>query len=208
MKIPDGLTEQDVLNVISKVVRRLASKFKFGYHEIDDIKQQAYIEAHAGLEKYDGIRPLENFIWTHIRNRLFNFKRDNYERPGTPCDSCEFIGGNGCQKHADMIDCEQYNNWVNRNIRKKNIVCPIELGNVCDENEDNMKTYDHVDDDITFREIKKIIDKRLPVDMRGDYVRMLYDVRIPKQRRIEIQEEIIHIVRESEYGEETWGSES
>ena len=33
-------------------------------------------------EKWDRIRPLENFISVHISNRLKNYKRDNYFRLG------------------------------------------------------------------------------------------------------------------------------
>ena len=40
------------------------------------MKQQAAIFALEGLEKYDNKRPLENFLWTHVRNRLFNYKRE------------------------------------------------------------------------------------------------------------------------------------
>lgn len=38
-----------------------------------------------GLEampRYDSSRPLENFLYTHISNRLKNLKRDKYFRPG------------------------------------------------------------------------------------------------------------------------------
>ena len=33
-----------------------------------------------GLDRYDSNKPLENFMYAHINNRLKNFKRDNYYR--------------------------------------------------------------------------------------------------------------------------------
>ena len=96
MKIPDNHSEQEVLDVIDGIANRLCYKFKFGYHSPEDMKQQARLFAWEGLEKYDGKRPLENFLWTHVRNRLYNFKRNNYSRLEKPCDTCEFYISKKC----------------------------------------------------------------------------------------------------------------
>lgn len=77
MKIPPGMTEEQVLTTLETVVDRFKRKYKFGSYTEDDIKQEAYILCLAALEKYDGIRPLENFLSVHLRNRLFNFRRNN-----------------------------------------------------------------------------------------------------------------------------------
>ena len=77
LHIPSNMTEEEVIETIERVATRLCRKFRFGYHEVDDIKQQASLFAWEGLEKYDEKRPLENFLWTHVRNRLYNFKRNN-----------------------------------------------------------------------------------------------------------------------------------
>ena len=81
LKFPSNIPEEEVLEIIEIVATRLCHKFKFGYHTAEDIKQQARMFAWEGLDKYDEIRPLENFLWTHVRNRLYNFKRNNYSRP-------------------------------------------------------------------------------------------------------------------------------
>ena len=72
------VTDEAFLEALNIVTKRLVYKFKFGYHEIEDMKQQAAVFAIEALEKYDHKRPLENFLWVHVRNRLFNFKRDNF----------------------------------------------------------------------------------------------------------------------------------
>ena len=89
MKIPKGMTEDEVLSSIDLVANRLASKFRFGYHSIDDMKQQARIFALEALDIYDNTKgtTLDTFLWLYVRNRLCNFKRDNYERP-KPCLNC------------------------------------------------------------------------------------------------------------------------
>ena len=86
-----SIDENELLNVIDIITKKLAYKFKFGYHDIEDMKQQISIFAIEGLKNYDHKRPLENFLWTHVRNRLFNYKRDNYQRPDKPCYSCPLL---------------------------------------------------------------------------------------------------------------------
>ena len=93
-KHKNKITEQELLDTIDIITKKLAYKFKFGYHQIEDMKQQISIFALEGLENYDNKRPLENFLWTHVRNRLFNFKRDNYQRPDKPCKTCPFYDPN------------------------------------------------------------------------------------------------------------------
>jgi len=77
MKIPKGMTEQQVIETITKVADRQAAKFRFGYYEVEDMRQEAFIIAMDALDRYDEKRPLENFLAVHVNNRLKNFKRDN-----------------------------------------------------------------------------------------------------------------------------------
>ena len=78
MKIPNGMTEQQVIETINKVISRYIYKFRFGYYESEDIRQEAFIIAMEALERYDEKRPLENFLAVHVKNRLSNFKRDKF----------------------------------------------------------------------------------------------------------------------------------
>lgn len=63
-----------------KIVKRVASKYTFGYFEVEDIEQEAYLIGLDGLSRWDEKRPLENFLQVHISNRLKTFMRDNYYR--------------------------------------------------------------------------------------------------------------------------------
>lgn len=74
------MDEQQTLETITRVAKRLAPKYVFGYYGQEDIEQEAILMGYDALKRYDGIRPLENFIYTHINNRLKTFKRDNYYR--------------------------------------------------------------------------------------------------------------------------------
>lgn len=141
-----GIDENMFLNVVNIISKKLIYKFKFGYHDYEDMKQQAYIYALEGLSKYDHKRPLENFLWTHVRNRLFNFKRNNYQRPDKPCLTCPLYDKaykcsiNQCSEYANKYDCELYSAWAKRNDRKKNIMKPQSIDSSIDysSNENNL----------------------------------------------------------------------
>ena len=48
--------EEDFLKALDIISKKLIYKFKFGYHDIEDMKQQAAIFALEGLENYDNKR--------------------------------------------------------------------------------------------------------------------------------------------------------
>lgn len=127
-KLSNQVSEQELLDTIDIISKKLAYKFRFGYHEVEDMKQQISIFAIEGIENYDNDRPLENFLWTHVRNRLFNYKRDNYQRPDKPCLTCPLYDkfcadpDKDCLKYKHKADCETYQNWHSRNNSKKNLM--------------------------------------------------------------------------------------
>ena len=199
MNIPKGMTADEVTAIISKIAKRLAPKFKFGYYEVNDIEQEAFILGIEGLKDYDEVRPLENFLWVHIRNRLKNLKRNEFERHDKPCLRCRVDAYDkiqGCSQYEDPMACKPYKKWHCRNQTKKNLMAPIGFDNVRDEQEERMKIYHQVDDIIANRELQDIIDDKLPIYLRADYLRLLSDVHISKPRRVKVQEAIREILTE------------
>jgi len=79
--IPKGMTEQEVIDIITKVAYRFCNKYRFSYFESDDIFQEAFILGMEGLNRYEEGRPLENFLAVHISNRLKNNIRKHEGRP-------------------------------------------------------------------------------------------------------------------------------
>lgn len=169
------VSEQDLLNTIDIISKKLAYKFKFGYHEYEDMKQQITVFALEGLKNYDGIRPLENFLWTHVRNRLFNYKRDNYQRPNKPCLTCPLydpqkkVSSSQCSKYKDKNDCELYNSWNERNSVKKNLMylTGVEDYSLIDKPNDKESSNDY----LANKEILDILDKELLGEEREIYLR-------------------------------------
>lgn len=168
----------DDLDIILKVCKRLAPKFTFGYYDVGDVEQEAFIIALEGLKEYDGRRPLENFLSVHVRNRLINFKRDNYCRPSSDGDSEQV------KRKREM---------------KKFLMEPLNLHNIQDERESNMRaSYDLVED-LEYDEVLSLIDRHLPGELRPDYLRMRDGVTVPKHRRQKVYNAITEILHEYNY---------
>lgn len=169
------VSETELLRVIEVISKKLAYKFKFGYHEIEDMKQQISIFAIEGLKNYDHKRPLENFLWTHVRNRLFNYKRDNYQRPDKPCLTCPLYDPNkkqsssACLKYQNKDDCELYAKWSVRNSSKKNLMYWSTI--------EEIKDYSNIFTDdsslnINDKEILDILDAKLNGEYRIIYLKL------------------------------------
>lgn len=200
LSLPNGVSEEEFLIVLENISKRLGHKFKFGYHSYEDMKQQAAIFALEGLEKYDNSRPLENFLWTHVRNRLFNFKRDNYQRPDKPCLSCPLYdpkfkkSSSQCEKYANKSDCELFSAWETRNNSKKNIMKPVGIEDIEDYHHSNKKSI-NVSDTVFSQEIIDILDAKIPSLYRETYLKLKYGEKVSKtdlNKILPIIREILH----------------
>ena len=201
------MSEEEVLQVINNVANRLAGRFKFGYHDLDDMRQQARLFALEGIDRYDEKKwkkPLENFLWTHVRNRLFNYKRDKYERPDKPCLRCpigayDLTCASECQEFEDKLECAPYKGWVIRNESKRNLMKPIEISSVQDSigHENNVKYCPDFGFDFDVGEIKKVLNDYLPIEYRHDYLKLLGGIHIPKTKRLKLIEVIRNILDEN-----------
>lgn len=113
--------DNEVLDAINEIAKKLAPKFVFGYYEVADLEQFARCEAIKVLPKYDGVRPLKNFLFCHMRNRLYNLRRDELYRPTCPCKLCS-NKVEGETLHEGGLYCTKYKRWLHRNRSKRSIM--------------------------------------------------------------------------------------
>ena len=178
-----NVSEQELLETIENISKKLSYKFKFGYHETEDMRQQISVFALEGLEKYDYTRPLENFLWTHVRNRLFNFKRDNYQRPDKPCVTCPFYDklcankDMDCKEFSNKQDCELYKGWYDRNNAKKNLMY---LNTIEDLRECIPMSSKGSERSGEANEVVKLLEEELTGEHRTIYLKLKYGARVYK----------------------------
>lgn len=159
MNIPENMTEQQVMDTITLVCDRIAPKYTFYGYDISDIKQEAYIICIEALNRYDGIRPLENFLSINLSNRLKTFVRDNF-----------FISTSheGRKKVSQPAQLDFENSIV-----------------------DDAGTYENSYDKLDMMDRIRVIDEYIPANVRMDYLKVVNDVYVSKQRR----EEVISIIK-------------
>ncbi len=170
MNVPKGMTEQQVVDQINIVCNRISPRYTFYGYTVDDIKQESFIICMEALNRYDGIRPLENFLSVNLSNRLKNFVRDNH-----------FLG--------------------NDNTERQKVYQPAQLeyeDGIVDEEGKYSITYDQ----IQYDEMINAINTYLPANVRMDYLKMINEVYVTKQRREEIIDIIKSILEEHGYDEE------
>ena len=179
-KLPHNIDEKEFVEILHRIVKKLGYKFIFGYHSFEDMYQQAAIFAIEGLEKYDSSKPLENFLWTHLRNRLFNFKRDNFKRPDKPCLNCPLydkdyaVSDNQCSKYSQVLVCSLYKKWYIRNSSKQNIMKPTSL-----ENEKVVSSgAGSIFGDISNSELLNKIEKELRGEYREIYLKIKHGTKV------------------------------
>lgn len=154
MKIPDGLNEEEVIETIMGIAKRLAPKYVFATYEKDDIEQEAFLIGIAGLENYDSSRPLANFMYTHINNRLKTFKRDNYFR---------LDYGTTAQKIQEQ---------------KRRLLEPGDIMSFY-----HISTADASLSEVQIQEMLDLIDEKLPSSLRRDYLKIQSNAPITKDKR-------------------------
>jgi DNA-directed RNA polymerase specialized sigma24 family protein len=194
--LPPTMTEAEFVRVLEGVVSGLAHNFVFGFFDIDDIRQQAMVFGIEAMPRYNPERPLENFLYTHVRNRLINFRRDKYRRTDPPVPAVPHRGGR--REHAGRPGLRpKYKKWRARNAAKANLMRPLDIAHIQDEHERNMRTESIVEDTAQTREMLRLIDERLPVELRSAYLRIRAGEhrQVTKQTRDRVEQAVREILK-------------
>lgn len=184
MKLPPGLTEAEVLAALDRVLAMLAPSFVFGYYDIEDVEQFGRLEGLKLLAKgkYDGSRPLDAYLYTHIFRRLLNLQRKLKWRSEPSCPQCA-SGTTYCgDGHGP---CDAHEAWVRRNTTKSALTSPVSL----DSDHDGRDRAD-VMGEIERRETEATIDAKLPAALRSDYLRLKAGVTVPARRKAAVLEAV------------------
>jgi hypothetical protein len=190
MQLPPGVTEAALVKAIDDAADLLSSKFRFGLNDKDDIKQQGALFVLEALRdgKYDPAKAdLAAFIYVHMRNRLVNFKRDEYQRNDPPCKDCHNSLPNHTT-HADGRYCQPYERWLQRVSKKLGVVNPHSFDNeVTPDSEQGFQVQGQAEVDAETDEVLRLIDRELDVSLRPAYLQLRAGVKLPKPQRDEVE---------------------
>jgi hypothetical protein len=198
LSLPSNVSEADFLAAVEHIGGILSSKFRFGSHDEDDIRQLVAQFSLEALPRYDPAKgKLECFLYRHCSNQISNMRRNQTGcRSDPPCRTCyEHALGNG-DGHENGSVCPKFKSWWKRRQTRGRLSYPIALDKVCDENESRMKADGMVEALAENRELMALIDEHLPIEVRGDFLRMMADDKnfTNTSRRKVVREELAAIL--------------
>lgn len=170
--------------IIREIAKRVKNRYAFGYYDADDIESECFIAAVEALPRFDASRgSLSNFLITHINNRLRNLIRNKYRRK---CSHCQ----HGCPK------CRKLQTL---NDNKRSLMEPKDIGFYEDNEREAAMSYeqDHLDK-IQYEETVALINAKLPLELRADYLRMLDGTYVSQARKKNVEQAILEILGDYE----------
>jgi DNA-directed RNA polymerase specialized sigma24 family protein len=144
-------TDEEVRNqIIDHVIRRLYTSHTFGYYTAMDIYQECWKIALIALDSgdYDITRPMEKFLYSHLKNRLRNLYRDKCFRKMRPNESPDA--------------------WEKRSKKKASLMSVAEYTDDKPNHNDSL-------DEVVSRDLQEYIIERLPVNTRNDFRLLIMD---------------------------------
>jgi hypothetical protein len=126
-----------------------------------------------------------------------------------PCDNCPMKAyiknTDSCKLYENKLDCDLYYKWHKNNSNKQNIMDPIGIAFVNDENENSMHDTENVSGKVAVKEIMDIIDVNISIGMRKYWLQQKSGVSIPKKFYSMLLEEIHEILKENNIDvSQTW----
>lgn len=192
-RISRKAARQEIYAIVEEISTHVSKNLVFGYHSIEDMRQHAAIEALEVLRtsKYDASRPLENFLQVHIRNRLLNFKRKHFMRCEPPCDCCDRF-------EPPEDPCSRWKIWNQKNLTKQNLMRPIDVQLVQNS---AVSIPSKTEAEASLNELKDIILRGLPEDLRASYKLMIIGEKVHKNIKKRVRAATLRILKELEMGE-------
>lgn len=168
MFIPEGMTEDEVVQIMTRISNLYKRKYKFGYNSEEDVVQQGILHAIKNLNngkfKPRGNKPmalqLTNFLRVWVDRRLNNDRRNQ---------SCRY-------SRADTI----------LNKTKFAIMHPLKIHSQGLESSEIFARDSGAIDSLMNDDIKEKVLEGLDIDQRKDYMKLLGGVRISQQKEDEL----------------------
>lgn len=161
--MPDGYTEEEVLEIVEVIADRFSQNRKFDIFSREDVKQEIYLMCLTeGLARYDKNRgaKLNTFLTTFVNCRTKILRRDKYYDPN----------GKFAEQHAIVKNPERLS--------------------AVKEDQFNKGYLDDYQTEIDIVDLQNDIDTFLPIKQREIYSRMLNGYNVDPDKRKEVEDTI------------------
>lgn len=188
-RLPGG--EPAFVKVVDKILSVLAQANTFGSYTVEDIRQEGFMMALRAFPKWDGVRPLENFLCKDMKNKLLNLKRDVFQRNDVPCRACA-RNARCANAVGENEPCAAHTAWLKKASAKRSVVSPFDMSHVP---EDKVRADSSVTEHIEHSEALHRLDVAFPAYMRSAWLRLLAGETLPEKERAEVERIAREILR-------------
>jgi hypothetical protein len=190
MNTPSSVSQEELLAAIKRVGDVLSVRFSFGTYEPYDIRQQIALFALEALPRFDSkAGKLEGFIFRHCKNRLTNMKRNVLRRADPPCQKCY-----DSVEHERGPACDRFVSWKERQDRKAALAKGAPTDAFFHDGPDGSTD---VEMDAATREMLRLLDEQLPVDLRRSYLQVRDGVPLSKPKKEAVLKAVRDILGDS-----------
>lgn len=151
-----------------KVIEIQAHCYRVPGYDLEDIKQEAFIICASALDRWDGERPLENFLAFNLSNRLKSFVRDKLKLQGSLAKANKLVN--------EAIEIESVN-W---------------------DTEKSLIEADNVIEEVLENDFYTTLDKYIPISLRKDYLKMKAGVKVNRGRAKQVRQYLEQLFKELE----------
>lgn len=169
-----GDVSPEALATIEMIAHQLGPKHIFPGRSNEDMIQEGIYMGLRALPKYDGVRPLENWMRVVLKSRYLNYRRNNYQRSEKTTDPAR----------AAVLAAH--------NKTRQNIMSPVDV----DEVGHTITSDSRAHEDAAYAELVELIKAKLPVKLRSDYLKMIDGVHISVARKELVRENVSKIMEQ------------
>jgi uncharacterized protein YeeX (DUF496 family) len=195
IKINDELFE-----IIDRISNEHCRK-TFGYLDKDDLKNEIWTICLEKIEEYDSSRGnIEHFLRVSVKNRLVNRFKDITKSVRSPCHRCPYYdlkSPSQCAQFGDdKYSCKKWRNYQ-LSIESRNSLLNAS------EDQIERSISDNKLDIILGNELKEFILQNISNKIKKDFEDLVSGSKISKQKIKKLRKEIIKILKQNGYQEET-----
>lgn len=198
------MDNEKIIEAVEKFSSYLASVYKFGFYEIDDLKQEAMVRAFQAMNNgtYDESKDLDQYLFMTVKNHFKNIHRKYRQQNKPPCLTCPLYDPgfksslNQCVEYADKNDCEPFNSFNNKYKNRLSLLQPSDIATISEDDKNQLVIEYNLLEDLSQTELFDYVDKNISPEIRGDFLRMLSGVKINSENTKRVQREVVAILIE------------
>lgn len=198
------MDNEKVIEAVNKFAGYLASVYKFGFYEIDDLKQEAMVRAFQAMNNgtYDDSKDLDQYLFMTVKNHFKNIHRKYRQQNKPPCLTCPLYDPNfksslnQCSEYADKNDCQPFNEFINKYENRQSLLQPSDITSISDEDKNELVIDYNLLEDLAQTELYDYVDRNIAPLVRNDFLRMIAGVKLHPDNIRRVQLEVARVMIE------------